>query len=54
MSTVNWDEVKQRARERHQAAGLPVQSDGEKSAAMERLAAEVRAHKLAEISMSRI
>ncbi|MEU4540621.1 XRE family transcriptional regulator [Streptosporangium sp. NPDC023825] len=49
MSAVNWDEVKQRERERRQAAGLPVQSDAEKSAAMEQLAAEIRAYKLAEI-----
>ncbi|MFF0307884.1 XRE family transcriptional regulator [Streptosporangium sp. NPDC004379] len=49
MSTVDWDEVKRRARERRQAAGLPVQSEAEKSAAMERLTAEVRAYRLAEI-----
>ncbi|MET8383759.1 XRE family transcriptional regulator [Streptosporangium canum] len=49
MSAANWDEVKQRARTRRQASGLPVRSETEKSTAMERLAAEVRAHKLAEI-----
>ncbi|MEV7009860.1 XRE family transcriptional regulator [Streptosporangium sp. NPDC051022] len=49
MSAVSWNEAKQRARERRQAAGLTVRSEGEKSAAMERLAAEVRAHKLMEI-----
>lgn len=49
MSAANWDEVKQRARERRRASGLPLRSDSEKEAAMEKLAAEVRAHKLAEI-----
>ncbi|WP_440068093.1 hypothetical protein [Streptosporangium sp. OZ121] len=42
MSTVSWDEVRRRARERRRAAGLPVRSDAEKSAAMERLAMEIR------------
>ncbi|WP_433244347.1 XRE family transcriptional regulator [Streptosporangium sp. CA-135522] len=49
MSAANWDEVKQRARERRRASGLSVRSETEKSAALERLAAEARAHKLAEI-----
>ncbi|WP_449066687.1 XRE family transcriptional regulator [Planomonospora algeriensis] len=49
MSTVGWDEVKRQAHERRRAAGLPVRSEAEKSAMMERLAAEVRAHKLADI-----
>lgn len=49
MSGVNWDEIKQRARRQRQAAGLPVRSEAEKTAAMGRLAAEIRAHKLAEI-----
>ncbi|WP_436758516.1 hypothetical protein [Streptosporangium sp. V21-05] len=42
MNAVNWDKVRQRAREQRRAAGLPVQSDVEKSAAMERLVAEIR------------
>lgn len=49
MNTVSWDEAKRRARERREAAGLPVRSAQEKQAAMDRLIAEVRAHRLAEI-----
>lgn len=49
MSTVSWEETKRKARERREAAGLPVRSPQEKQAAMGRLVAEVRAHKLAEI-----
>ncbi|GAA5070231.1 XRE family transcriptional regulator [Streptomyces similanensis] len=49
MSTVSWEETKRRARERREAAGLPVRSAQEKQAAMDRLTAEVRAHKLAEV-----
>ncbi|GAA3115734.1 XRE family transcriptional regulator [Streptosporangium carneum] len=49
MSGVDWREAKRRARERRQAAGLPVRSEVERSAAMERLSAEVRAYRLMEI-----
>ena len=49
MSTVGWEETKRRARMRREAAGLPVRSAQEKQEAMDRMAAEVRAHKLAEV-----
>ena len=49
MSTVDWEETKRRVREQHEAAGLPVRSTEEKRAAMERLTAEVRAYRLAEL-----
>ncbi|MEW2493579.1 XRE family transcriptional regulator [Streptomyces sp. SID2888] len=49
MSTVGWEEAKRKLRERREAAGLPVRSAEEKQAAMDRLMAEVRAHRLAEI-----
>lgn len=49
MSTVSWEEAKRRARERRETAGLPVRSAEDKRAAMDRLTAEVRAHKLAEV-----
>jgi DNA-binding XRE family transcriptional regulator len=49
MSAVSWEEAKRRAHERRKAAGLPVRSAEEKQAAMDRLAAEVRAYRLAEI-----
>ncbi|WP_448330725.1 XRE family transcriptional regulator [Streptomyces sp. DSM 41534] len=49
MSTVRWEETKRKARERREAAGLPVRSEQKKQAAMDRLTAEVRAHKLAEV-----
>ncbi|RKN43115.1 XRE family transcriptional regulator [Streptomyces hoynatensis] len=49
MSAVSWEETKRRARERRAAAGLPVRSSAEKREAMDRLVAEVRAHRLAEI-----
>ncbi|MFB7463216.1 XRE family transcriptional regulator [Streptomyces sp. NPDC056224] len=49
MSAVGWEEAKRRARERRAAAGLPVRSPEEKQAAMDRLMAEVRAYRLAEI-----
>ncbi|MFI0775877.1 XRE family transcriptional regulator [Streptomyces sp. NPDC021212] len=49
MSAVSWEETKRKARERREAAGLPVRSAQEKQAAMERLTAEVRAHRLAEV-----
>ncbi|WP_320773145.1 XRE family transcriptional regulator [Streptomyces sp. CRN 30] len=49
MSAVGWEETKRRARERREAAGLPVRSSSQKQEAMARLTAEVRAHKLAEI-----
>jgi|SwirhisoilCB1_FD_contig_31_11289789_length_748_multi_3_in_0_out_0_1 predicted transcriptional regulator len=49
MSSVSWEEVKRRADEKRKAAGLPVRSPEEKQADMERLLAEVRAYKLAEI-----
>ncbi|MEU1787762.1 hypothetical protein ABZ553_18130 [Streptomyces sparsogenes] len=37
MSTVSWEETKRKARERREAAGLPVRSAKEKQAAMDRL-----------------
>ncbi|MEU6227295.1 hypothetical protein [Streptomyces sp. NPDC047042] len=46
MSTVTWEETKRKARERREAAGLPVRSAQEKQAAMNRLTAEARAHTL--------
>ncbi|MFQ3562350.1 hypothetical protein QZN11_36880 [Streptomyces gramineus] len=49
MSAVSWEETKRKAHERRAAAGLPVRSAQEKQAAMDRLTAEVRAHKLAEV-----
>ncbi|MEO3871783.1 XRE family transcriptional regulator [Nonomuraea sp. B12E4] len=49
MSAASWDEVKRQAHERRTASGLPVRSDAAKEAAMARLKAEVRAHKLAEV-----
>ncbi|MEU6409803.1 XRE family transcriptional regulator [Microbispora sp. NPDC046933] len=49
MSSVGWEETKRRVRERREAAGLPVRSEEQKRADMDRLAAEVRAHRLAEI-----
>lgn len=49
MSTVGWEEAKRKARERREAAGLSVRSADEKQAAMDRLTAEVRAFKLAEV-----
>ncbi|MFI6940464.1 XRE family transcriptional regulator [Streptomyces sp. NPDC050418] len=49
MSSVNWEEAKRQVRERRTAAGLPVRSAEEKRAAMDRLAAEVRAYQLAEL-----
>ncbi len=42
MTTVGWEETKRRARERREAAGLPMRSAEEKQAAMDRLTAEVR------------
>jgi len=49
MSAVSWEETKRRMRERREAAGLPVRSVEEKQAAMDRLTAEIRAYRLAEI-----
>ncbi|AZM91820.1 MULTISPECIES: XRE family transcriptional regulator [Streptomyces] len=49
MSGVGWEEAKRQVRERRAAAGLPVRSPAEKQAAMDRLMAEVRAYRLAEI-----
>ncbi|MBX6384183.1 MAG: XRE family transcriptional regulator [Microbispora sp.] len=49
MTSVGWEETKRRVRERREAAGLPVRSEEQKKADMDRLAAEVRAHRLAEI-----
>ncbi|GAB3127035.1 hypothetical protein GCM10027160_51260 [Streptomyces calidiresistens] len=43
------EESKRRARQRREAAGLPVRSPEEKRVAMDRLIAEVRAYRLAEI-----
>ncbi|UGY92722.1 XRE family transcriptional regulator [Streptomyces gobiensis] len=49
MNTVRWEDVKRQVYERREAAGLPVRTAEEKRAAMERLDAEIRAYKLAEI-----
>ncbi|MBW1600685.1 XRE family transcriptional regulator [Streptomyces sp. JJ66] len=49
MSHVSWEEVKRQARARREAAGVPTRTAQEKQAAMERLHAEVRAYRLAEI-----
>lgn len=49
MSAVGWDEVKRQVYERRLAAGVPVRSPAEKQGAMDRLMAEVRAYRLAEI-----
>ncbi|MFD7259222.1 XRE family transcriptional regulator [Streptomyces sp. NPDC059874] len=49
MGAVGWEEAKPQVRERRVAAGLPVRSPAEKQAAMDRLMAEVRAYRLAEI-----
>lgn len=49
MTSVGWEETKRRVRERREAAGLPVRSQEQKKADMDRLAAEIRAHRLAEI-----
>lgn len=49
MSAVGWEEAKRQVHERRVAAGLPVRSAAEKQAAMDRLLAEVRAYRLAEI-----
>jgi DNA-binding XRE family transcriptional regulator len=49
MSTVGWEETKRAMRARREAAGLPVRSAEEKQADMERLRAEIRAYRLAEI-----
>ncbi|MFF8317541.1 XRE family transcriptional regulator [Streptomyces bobili] len=49
MSSVSWEETKRKARERRIAAGLSVRTAEEKQAAMDRLAAEVRAYQLAEV-----
>ncbi|GAB3163439.1 hypothetical protein [Microbispora hainanensis] len=49
MTPVGWEDTKRRVRERREAAGLPVRSEEQKKADMDRLAAEVRAHRLAEI-----
>ncbi|MEU2161146.1 XRE family transcriptional regulator [Streptomyces chengbuensis] len=49
MSAVRWEETKRRAHERRRAAGLPLRSGEDKQAAMNRLAAEIRAYRLAEI-----
>ncbi|MFH7593978.1 XRE family transcriptional regulator [Streptomyces racemochromogenes] len=49
MNAIGWEEAKRQARERRAAAGLPVRSAAERRAAMDRLMAEVRAYRLAEI-----
>ncbi|CAM5593956.1 transcriptional regulator [Streptomyces spiroverticillatus] len=49
MSTVDWEETKRKVIAERRAAGLPVRSPEEKRAAMERLTAEVRAYRLAEL-----
>ncbi|MEV1204723.1 XRE family transcriptional regulator [Microbispora rosea] len=49
MTSVGWEETKRRVRERREASGLPVRSEEQKRTDMDRLAAEARAHRLAEI-----
>ncbi|GII85855.1 transcriptional regulator [Sphaerisporangium siamense] len=49
MTTVGWEETKRKVHERREAAGLPVRSPEQKRAAMDRLIAETRGHRLAEI-----
>ncbi|MEU3030039.1 XRE family transcriptional regulator [Streptomyces incarnatus] len=49
MSTVRWEDVKRRVHAQQRAAGIPVLTPEEKEEAKERLLAEVRAHRLAEI-----
>ncbi|MFC7866411.1 hypothetical protein ACFU5B_21620 [Streptomyces murinus] len=49
MSTVRWEDVKRRVHEQRRAAGIPVLTPEEKEEAKERLLAEVRAYRLAEI-----
>ncbi|WP_327315892.1 XRE family transcriptional regulator [Streptomyces sp. NBC_01235] len=49
MSSVGWEEVKRRVDERRRAAGLPVRTPEEKQEAKDRLLAEIRAYKLAEL-----
>lgn len=49
MSTERWEDVRRRVHERRAVAGLPVPTAEEKQAAMDRLMAEVRAYRLAEI-----
>lgn len=49
MGSSDGDEVKRRVHERRVAAGLPVRSPEEKQADMDRLYAQVRAHRLAEL-----
>jgi predicted XRE-type DNA-binding protein len=46
---VRWEDARRAARERREAAGLPVRTAAEKQEAMGRLVSEVRAYKLAEI-----
>lgn len=49
MSTVGWEEVKRRVHEQQRAAGIPVMTPEEKQVAKDRLLAEVRAYRLAEV-----
>lgn len=49
MSTVGWEQAKRDAQNRRAAAGRPVRTAEEKQAAVDRLIAEVRAYRLAEI-----
>ncbi|MDX3309672.1 hypothetical protein ACWGH3_17370 [Streptomyces sp. NPDC054884] len=49
MSSVGWEEVKRRVHEQQRAAGIPVMTPEEKQEAKDRLLAEVRAYKLAEL-----
>ncbi|MDT0379703.1 XRE family transcriptional regulator [Streptomyces sp. DSM 42041] len=49
MTTVRWEEVKRNAERRRRAEGIPVRSAEEKRAAADRLHAEVRAYRLAEL-----
>ncbi|MQY14341.1 hypothetical protein SRB5_45050 [Streptomyces sp. RB5] len=50
--SVGWEEMKRQVRERREAAGLPVRSATEKQAAMDRLMAEVRACRPAELPLT--
>ncbi|MCQ9135164.1 MULTISPECIES: XRE family transcriptional regulator [Streptomyces] len=49
MSSVGWEEVKKRVHEQQRAAGIPLMTPAEKQEAKDRLFAEIRAHKLAEL-----
>jgi hypothetical protein len=49
MTYEGWEAITHRVREHREGAGLPVRSAERKRADMDRLIAEVRAHRLTEI-----